>query len=201
MKNYSFEELQPYLIGKGSERFCFRNPNNPACVIKLSPQDKSKQTLREIKYYRFLQRKNIPFLYLPEFKGEVSVPGYIGFEQEAIFDDNGEISKPMSHYSGRDFDIELKKNIWLLFANLFYYMHYYNILPCDLTLNNIVINLKKGLPRLVLIDGIGSANFLTISQYCAPLGHLQIKRKWTRFAKRDLEDWLNLKEHLESAKH
>ena len=192
MKKYSFEELQPYFVGKGTERLCFRDPNNPASVIKLSPQNSSKQTLREIKYYRFLQDKNIPFLYLPEFKGEVSVPGYIGFEQEAIFDDNGEISKPMQAYRGLELEDNLKRNIWLLFANLFYYMHYYNILPCDLSLNNIVLNWKGKLPRLILIDGIGNANFLTISQYCKPLGQLQIKRKWERFSKRDLEPWLKL---------
>ena len=55
--NFTFESLQPYLIAKGSERYCFRHPEKENYLIKLSPENAAKQTEREIKYFQHLKKK------------------------------------------------------------------------------------------------------------------------------------------------
>lgn len=54
--NFTFESLQPYLITKGSERYCFRHPEKDNYLIKLSPENAAKQTEREIKYFQHLKK-------------------------------------------------------------------------------------------------------------------------------------------------
>lgn len=188
MKTYSIEDLKPFFIGRGTERMCFRAPSDPRCIVKISPQTRAKQTLREIDYFRFLQKQNVPFNHIPEFKGEVRVKGYVGFEQAAVLDGNDSVSKPLLSYlhmyciPGRR-EKEIFKN---LLIELYQYMYKYNITPCDLNLNNILLNISKDSYKLVLVDGVGSPFLIPIGQYVKPLGRKRLERKWKQFAKRDI---------------
>lgn len=188
MKTYCIEDLKPFFIGRGTERMCFRSPSDPRCIVKISPKKHAKQTLREIDYFRFLQKQNVPFHHIPEFKGEVRVKGYVGFEQAAVLDGNDSVSKPLLFYLNmcgnpgrREKDI-LKK----LLTELYQYMYKYNITPCDLNLNNILLNVSKDSYKLVLVDGVGSPFLIPIGQYVKPIGRKRLERKWRQFVKRDI---------------
>lgn len=96
--NFTFESLQPYLIAKGSERYCFRHPEKENYLIKLSPENAAKQTEREIKYFQHLKKTGVPFSHLPDFGKVINLSGYVGFEQEIINDFDGNLSKQLFFY-------------------------------------------------------------------------------------------------------
>lgn len=190
MDTFTMDELRPFLLGQGTERIVFRSPKEKDCVIKLSPLNAQKQTRREIRYFRFLQKKGVPFLHIPQFKGEVNVAGYVGFKQETILDADGSVSRPLTAYleEGRGvFGGSLLPETKALLDELLHYLLRYNVLPCDLTAPNVLLQCGAERTRLVLIDGVGSMNGIPIAQYIPFLGRRQIKRKWQRFMTRRIE--------------
>ncbi|MGN1058443.1 MAG: YrbL family protein [Candidatus Avelusimicrobium sp.] len=195
MDTFTMDELRPFLLGQGTERIVFRSPKEKDCVIKLSPLNAQKQTRREIRYFRFLQKKGVPFLHIPQFKGEVKVAGYVGFKQEAVLDADGSVSRPLTAYlaEGRGVSFgegggkSLLPETKALLDELIHYLLRYNVLPCDLTEPNVLLQRGAERTRLVLIDGIGSMNGIPIAQYIPFWGRQQIKRKWQRFMTRRIE--------------
>lgn len=195
MDTFTIDELRPFLLGQGTERICFRSPDEKDCVIKLSPLNAQKQTRREIRYFRFLQKKGVPFLHIPQFKGEVKVAGYVGFKQEAVLDADGSVSRPLTAYLAEGWGVSsgggsLLPETGALLDELYRYLLRYNVLPCDLTSPNVLLQRGAERTRLVLIDGVGSMNGIPIAQYIPFLGRRQIKRKWLRFMTRRIEPLL-----------
>lgn len=190
MDTFTMDELRPFLLGQGTERIVFRSPKETDCVIKLSPLNAQKQTRREIRYFRFLQKKGVPFLHIPQFKGEVKVAGYVGFKQEAVLDADGSVSRPLTAYLEEGWGVSagrLLPETEALLDELLCYLLHYNVLPCDLTSPNVLCQRGADRTRLVLIDGVGSMNGIPIAQYIPFLGRQQIKRKWLRFMTRRIE--------------
>ncbi|MGN0024780.1 MAG: YrbL family protein [Candidatus Avelusimicrobium sp.] len=190
MDTFTMDELRPFLLGQGTERIVFRSPKEKDCVIKLSPLNAQKQTRREIRYFRFLQKKGVPFLHIPQFKGEVKVAGYVGFKQEAVLDADGSVSRPLTAYLAEGWGVSagrLLPETEALLDELLCYLLHYNVLPCDLTSPNVLCQRGEDRTRLVLIDGVGSMNGIPIAQYIPFLGRQQIKRKWLRFMTRRIE--------------
>lgn len=190
MDTFTMDELRPFLLGQGTERIVFRSPKEKDCVIKLSPLNAQKQTRREIRYFRFLQKKGVPFLHIPQFKGEVKVAGYVGFKQEAVLDADGSVSRPLTAYLEEGWGVSsgrLLPETEALLDELLCYLLHYNVLPCDLTSPNVLCQRGADRTRLVLIDGVGSMNGIPIAQYIPFLGRQQIKRKWLRFMTRRIE--------------
>lgn len=191
MDTFTMDELRSFLLGQGTERIVFRSPKEKDCVIKLSPLNAQKQTRREIRYFRFLQKKGVPFLHIPQFKGEVKVAGYVGFKQEAVLDADGSVSRPLTVYLAEGWGVSsggiLLPETKVLLDELLHYLLRYNVLPCDLTSPNVLLQRGAERTRLVLIDGIGSMNGIPIAQYIPFLGRQQIKRKWRRFMTRRID--------------
>lgn len=185
MKNYTLEELKPFFIGQGTERVCYYAPDNPSFVIKLSPQNRAKQTKRELAYFEFLKKRGVPFTHLPQFNGAVQVEGYIGFEQEAVKNQDGSLSQTLAEY----FQTHSVESVPLrdLLAALYAYMYEYNILPCDLNKHNIMLQFTATGPKLVLVDGIGNTDFIALGQYWKYWGRRKIARKWPRFIKKEID--------------
>lgn len=77
----TYDALQPYLLAKGKERACYRNPVNTNTVIKLSHCSCARQSLRELTYFEVLKRRKVPATHIPFFVGRVNIPGYVGIEQ------------------------------------------------------------------------------------------------------------------------
>lgn len=180
--NLTFDSLKPYLIAQGSERYCFRHPQKDNWIIKLSPESKSKQTLREIKYFKQLKDKNIEFSHIPNFGKTLSIPGYIGFEQELITDYDGTISKQLFYYLDDKNADPTTRDIMKILEILRLYIYKNNILVCDLGGSNIVI--QKFTPeksRAVIVDGFGDTDFIPVCSYIPFLAKLKAHRRWKRF--------------------
>lgn len=189
MKTYSLGELTPFLIGKGTERSCYRSPENADRVVKLSRQEAFKQTRREIDYFHYLQQKRVPFTHIPPFREEVKVEGYIGFEQDLVKDAAGTVSVSLEDFWKNNPHVFAQHiSEWL--ESLHAYLRLYNILPCDLNRNNILVQQLEKETRLVLIDGLGNANWIRIEQYIPFLGRRKIDHKWKKFIERDINPLL-----------
>ena len=77
-------ELSKYfgpVVATGAERICVRNLNNQFSCFKISKKIHSKETRREIKYFKFLKRKGVTS-FISDFETEEEII----IEQELIAD-------------------------------------------------------------------------------------------------------------------
>ena len=54
-------------LGRGVERFCYENLNNPNTCLKVSKKSLCKQTKREVSYFHYLNKRNIHPSFMPKF--------------------------------------------------------------------------------------------------------------------------------------
>lgn len=183
----SIDDLAPYLVGRGTERLCFRNPGNPKTILKLSALGKTKQTDREAAYFAHLQRRGVPFDHLPEYFGPVEVPGYAGFEQELVVDCDGTISLPFQEFvtqpnAGSALS---KTGLLAMLQPLEDYLARFCICTCDIGRTNVVIQQQApGRFRPVLVDGIGDTDFIPICRILPCMARRKTRRHWMKFLRR-----------------
>ena len=124
-----------------------------------------------------MQKQNIPFTHIPRFLGVIETEKYIGFKQEIILGKDG---RPARHLWQLLEDEKINKDkIRLYLYDLFRYLYKYDILPCDLTPKNLVLDEKN--EKFFLIDGLGCTDFIPYSIYFESLGRKKIIRKCNRF--------------------
>lgn len=158
----TYDALQPYLLAKGKERACYRNPVNTNTVIKLSHCSFARQSLRELTYFEVLKRRKVPATHIPFFVGRVNIPGYVGIEQQLICDFDGSPSKSLFYYlSNKTSSIYFQ--LPDLLEALYHFLYRYGIALSDLSGNNILIRREKtGINRAVMIDGFGTTDLIPI---------------------------------------
>lgn len=176
-------------IGSGTERVCYENPANPNTCLKVSKKDHSIQTLREIKYFKYLQKKKIQASFLPKFYGSYINDKYVILEQEYLRPDSKAETILLRAYIRRatkeDFIQldqklqEVKKEIIRL-----------NVIISDIRTGNILlfVNQNRIVTRIVFLDGFGSPEFIPLPMYCPFFGKLKIERQWKKFMKRYNEE-------------
>ncbi len=175
------------VIGRGTERICYLNPSDKTRLVKISPKKNAKQTLREIKYFRFLIKRDVPFDHLPKYYGEIEDDDFIGFEQEFIsgtHSENGAIQETLEQYLHRVTSTQQVLEIRDALEKLKTYLLRYNIIPSDLLPDNIVVRHDHAGLKLILIDGLGSTELIPASNYFKVLGNRKILRKWDKFSRR-----------------
>ena len=175
-QHFSWKELSPFFVAKGSERFCFTSPVHSDQLVKLSYKNKIKQTKREINYFQFLQKKNVPFLQIPRFFEEVKSEQYLGFVQQKIQSQDGKIAPSLSKYFSEGGKVS-RKEVFSLFC----FCCRYNILPCDLNKNNILVQKNSEGVKWIMVDGLGCTDWIPLAQYWPWLGRKKIIRKFYRF--------------------
>ena len=177
------------VIGKGMERTCYLNPDDPSRLVKISLDGNTRQTEREIRYFRFLMSRGGPFDHIPQFYGEVHGDGFIGFEQEYVRDfhiPESESSPAMAllSYLSSPLSQEQTEELQAALDELKAYLLRYNIIPSDLDVDNIVIKRVPSGIRLILIDGFGSTELIPASNFFRFIGNRKIIRKWEKFLQR-----------------
>jgi len=171
------------VIGKGYHRECYVHPKNKNFCIKIVVFGNFKESQREQKYYRLLQKRNTPWEILPEFHGVVETNLGSGAVFDLIRDCDGNVSKTMEHYlmfaDKLDVSVpDLLEAIDLLKINLFQH----KIITMTLKPKNIVyekLTPEKG--RLIIIDNIGNSDFIPFCNYNTFLARIKISRKWRKF--------------------
>ncbi|MEZ8105239.1 YrbL family protein [Vibrio cortegadensis] len=169
------------VIGKGAERTCYQDPDDKSRCIKVSDKNRSKQTYREIKYFKFLTRKKVSFDHIPNFYSVIENDDYLGIEQEIILDASGLPSKTLYAYLS---DARTTKEMDVLYLSLDVFKKYLldnNIIPSDLNCNNLLVTEISSGVKIHMIDGFGSSEVIPLANYFSLLGRNKINRKWTRF--------------------
>ena len=74
------------VVATGAERICVRNLNNEFSCFKISKKIHSKETRREIKYFKFLKKRGISSSFIPSFISDFETKDEVIIEQELIAD-------------------------------------------------------------------------------------------------------------------
>lgn len=180
------------IIGRGTERTCYRNPKDPTRCVKIARSDRTKQTLREIEYFSYLAGKGVPFDHIPRFYGKVRTSDSVGIEQELVID------RKATDTSGQTMETSPSKTIdqyfssprtpdeiaafWQAISELKDWLLKYNVLALGIDHNNVVVNCAAdGGIRLILIDGVYDTEWFPVSKYIPFFGRKKILRRWARF--------------------
>jgi hypothetical protein len=170
-------------VGRGDERICYQNPNDPGRCVKVSPKERCKQSKREIRYFQYLKKQQVPFTHIPNFYGIIETDNLIGIEQELIMNPSGGRPLDIRHYLKQKLSVPEQEQFWNALNQLKEYLLGYNVIPCDLVMSNILVVQDKDSIRAVIVDGLGAAEILALPNYIRFLGRKKIERKWKRFLK------------------
>jgi hypothetical protein len=166
-------------IASGTNRACYIDPNDDKKCIKITISGDSKETNREISYYKFLQKKGVSWDMLAQFYGCVDTNLGNGEVVELIRDYNSEISKSLDYY----FRIlnktdEIQKFLKLL-KGLKEYLYKEKIYIKDLNAVNIVYQrYDEEDGRLVVIDGLAHASYIPFTRNIESLTLKNITKSW-----------------------
>lgn len=176
-----------HVIGRGDERICYQHPDDPTHCVKLSRREKAKQTRRELRYFRRLQRQGVPFTLIPDFFGVVKDTDVIGIEQQLILDDQGKRPPNVAEYLATPLTPQQAERFWAGLAALKTYLLTYNVVPCDLVMSNLLVIERAEATTIMLIDGLGASELIPLPEYIPWLGRRKIRRKWARFVAKTVE--------------
>lgn len=179
-------ELSKYfgpVVATGAERICVRNLNNQFSCFKISKKIHSKETRREIKYFKFLKRKGVTSSFIPAFISDFETEEEIIIEQELIADHPEQdlfafrVEEFVADASGRQL-MELEK----LFQELYTELKDKNVIISDLHAGNMMIYCDKAgnIKRLIVVDGFGSPEAIPLAKYFGYFGRKKIDRQWAK---------------------
>lgn len=175
------EPLLGKFLGRGVERFCYENLNNPGTCLKVSKKTLSKQTLREVSYFRYLQKKGIQPSFMPKFIGlHENNDSYI-LEQEYFKSNQTQVVTGLKDFiaQAKDEDIRELENF---LPKIKEEMVRLNVIVSDMrTTNFLVITQDKKISKVIIFDGYGAPEFLHLPNICPLLGKLKIERQWKKF--------------------
>lgn len=171
------------LIGRGTERECFENSNNPRTCFKVSKHSSSKQTRREIKYFYYLLRKGIQPDFLPKFYGHFSTTEYIGFEQERLKESEQYRAIFIREYI-KEASLQELQALETQLETIKQEMIKLNVIISDMRTGNTLLLINratKTISRIVFFDGFGAPELIPLAAYCPFFGRMKIERQWDKF--------------------
>ena len=168
-------------IGKGKERACFIHPEDPRQAIKIPYGKVFDQTLREIRFYRYLKQRGIEHCdHIPRYYGLCDTNLGRGIVVDLIRNYDGEISRPLSWYLAQgvpieEFDTYLEEMKQSFLQNLI-------IFNQNMGIGNLLVQKSStSKARLVAIDGLGDVVRIEWLNHFPFLVRRKIERRWKRF--------------------
>ena len=171
------------LFAKGSHRECFVLPSDDTRCIKITIKGGERETQREIRYYRQLERRNVSWEMVPKFHGCAETNLGPGVIFDLVRDCDGGISRTLDDYlNSSSLSEPLFESLQRSLRALKDFMVEQRIITRKLKPKNIVYQ-KTGPEngRLMVIDNLGNTEFIPISTYIPRLGKRKVARKWRRF--------------------
>jgi len=175
------------VVGKGLHRVCYGHPLDKRLCVKVLLPLQSKTPLieaeREVKYYRRLEKKNVPWTMLPAFYGEIATNRGPGYLFDLVRDDDGCVSQPLTYYLSNPGETAAHgEALSRAFDALQTYLLQWKIITMTIKAKNILYQrLGKSEGRLVIVDNIGSSDLIPICNYVDFMAERKIRRKWRRF--------------------
>jgi len=174
-------------LAEGKHRACYIHPHNESLCVKILLPSKTggalEEAKRETKYYRFLEKKNVPWTMLPKFHGEVITNFGKGYVFDLVRDFDGNISRNLTYYLSKQ---QLTQNhaqaLSVAFDLLNEYLLQWKIITLNIQPRNLVFQkISSNEGRLVIVDDVGNPEFLPVCNYIDFMATMKIKRKWQRF--------------------
>ena len=176
------------LIGKGMERACYENKDNPNTCFKVSRKEHSKQTLREGAYFKYLQKKNVSPSFMPKFIGLYETEDFFILEQERVKNTEEIKTQTLRDFvfkASEDQMVKLEK----LLENLKEEMLRLNVIVSDMRTTNILVLTHNDEPfKIMIFDGYGTPEFIPLPNIIPFLGAKKIERQWNKFRRYYAED-------------
>jgi hypothetical protein len=180
-ENIECVELAPrYRISKGSERTCYVHPQEPSLCIKVENPEcpGSKQQKREKRYFGRLKKRGVPWVHTPAYYGTINTTMGKGLVFSAVRDYDGSISSTLGDFvdgcCAECIRAELEKMKSFFFK--------WSIVTCDMSLNNFLVQwTTPEEKKLVMIDGLGTREFIPLSQVSALMSKIKMRRRWRKF--------------------
>ena len=168
-------------LGRGMDRFCYENLDNPNTCLKVSKLDNSRQSIKEARYFKYLQKKGIAPSFMPKFVGLYTIGNDMIMEQEYFRTTEEETAIGLREYLSVASDAELEeleKELQKLKAE----MIRLNVIVTDMRTTNFMVMLKdKKIEKLVIFDGYGCPELIPLAQWIPSLGKRKLEKHWKRF--------------------
>lgn len=180
------------LIGRGSERHCYRHPLNPERCIKVPHYlgRHKQQNEKDFIYYRKLAKRGVEWTHIPRCFGWTETDKGPGLVFELMQDDHGQ-PLPSIYDLLQNGTITIEQ-IEPELETLHQYMVRNLIFTSDMGVSNIVCRLMpEGHYHLYIIDGLGDRDFIKLAAHCRWFGLRKVERQWHRFYTH-LDKWRHL---------
>lgn len=176
--------LEPQnMIGKGLHRECYAYPGDDDLCVKIIVNGDMEEHKREQRFFRLLEKRNIPWQMLPRYHGMIETNLGRGDIFDLIRDYDGKISKTLAYYLDSNEVLALHyPGLCRAFYSLKEYLCEYKIITMNLKPKNILYKkTREDDGYLVIVDSIGNSDFIPISNYIGFFAVKKILRKWQRF--------------------
>ena len=174
-------ELTRNPIGMGKERMCFVHPEDPRLAVKISTGGDSKQSQREIRLYRRLEKRgDADNRHIPGFHGICETSRGKGIVVDLVRDYDGQISRPLSGYLALGYPIEefepfLEELKQFLLQQLI-------VFDSELEIDDILVQKTSASKfRMVAIDSLGDSAAFDPASIFSFLVRRKIQRRWQDF--------------------
>ncbi|RLA82594.1 MAG: hypothetical protein DRG78_06755 [Epsilonproteobacteria bacterium] len=169
------------IIATGGERDCYIHPECSQKLIKIAHTKTDTNQMEDI-YMTYLNTKNISFLNIAKYYGQINTNFGKGLVYELVLDYNNKISKTFRYYMANDL-LPYKIQIQLL-NELKLYLQNNNVVFIDNNLDNMLCKkVSQDKYRLVIVDGIGAKRMgfkLWMYQYSKIYSKYKINRQWQK---------------------
>lgn len=171
------------LIGSGLHRKCYRHPHDSTRCVKVVYNGNQDESRREKAYYRLLQKRNIDWRLLPRYYGEVDTDLGRGAVFDLVQDPDGKTSKTLEFYlECEKRTVKHQSHLAQALADLRSYLLEQWIVTMTLKPKNIVYRRSSDeAGDLVVVDNIGTSDFIPVCHYLPAFARQKTQRKWSRF--------------------
>lgn len=179
------------LVGRGSERACYRHPNDADLCIKVAHKQQKhhrSQNVKDFSYYQKLERKAISWEHIPRCHGWIETNLGWGLIFDFLKDEQGQ-PLPMLDKLLREGLVTLNQ-IQSDLDELRHYLLENGIFADDLRDSNIACRPKSdGHYHLYLLDGLGYSQVFKIATLSTHLGRKNIEKNWNYFYDHRMQKW------------
>ncbi|MEQ5573408.1 YrbL family protein [Providencia huaxiensis] len=180
------------LIASGRQRACYQHPEHHDLCIKVHLNGRDdKETLREIRYYKRLYRKNFTTKTISHYYGTQQTDQGLGYVFQLIKDKTGNVSHTLDYYlKNKQLFLKHKKNMKVAYEQFKKNIYKEAITTMALKTYNIVYQLGyKPCGQFLIIDNLGSANLIPIDYFSTKIARSTLNRRFTDFEQRLYRDY------------
>ena len=169
------ELSEKLIIGKGRDRICYEHPMAFNLCIKMSITT-DKQSIREMRYFNFLKRKQTDLSKISTFLGKVKTNKGLGYSFDLIRDYDGKVSKTL--LQSLESNACSLEQVRPLISELKQYLMVNKICVRDISPSNISCQKNKDGINLYIIDGVSNSNFNPLTIRLQSLINKAIEKAW-----------------------